>query len=199
MQAIPLRFAFYGRVSTKDKQQPHLSFPSQRRECEHRIKDLGSIVADFQDNDSGMKEALPGITELLEEAARPDRRFDAVVTYDITRLSRSTLLSMTYEKALKDLGIFIYASTESGNPADLSSLTVRRVLQLKGDLDILETTSRTIRGLKENMRQGYHNGGPAPYGYRINEVSHPDAAVAARGEKKHILERARLLRSFFAG
>lgn len=44
------RFAWYGRLSTKDKQDPTLSFPSQRRECEAKVAELGGrIVCDFTD------------------------------------------------------------------------------------------------------------------------------------------------------
>lgn len=38
------RFAWYGRLSTKDKQDPTLSFPSQRRECETKVAELGGRI-----------------------------------------------------------------------------------------------------------------------------------------------------------
>jgi hypothetical protein len=35
------RFAWYGRLSTKDKQDPTLSFPSQREACATEAAELG--------------------------------------------------------------------------------------------------------------------------------------------------------------
>lgn len=44
------RFAWYGRLSTKDKQDPTISFPSQRNECAEKAEELGGrIVCDFTD------------------------------------------------------------------------------------------------------------------------------------------------------
>jgi hypothetical protein len=35
-----MRFAWYGRLSTKDKQDPTISFPSQREACERKTSEL---------------------------------------------------------------------------------------------------------------------------------------------------------------
>jgi hypothetical protein len=43
-------FAWYGRLSTKDKQDPTLSFPSQRESCATKAAELGGrIVCEFTD------------------------------------------------------------------------------------------------------------------------------------------------------
>jgi hypothetical protein len=44
------RFAWYGRLSSKDKQDPTLSFPSQREACATKVAELGGeIICDFTD------------------------------------------------------------------------------------------------------------------------------------------------------
>jgi hypothetical protein len=35
-----VRFVFYGRLSTTDKQDPALSFPSQLKACERKVAEL---------------------------------------------------------------------------------------------------------------------------------------------------------------
>ncbi|HYV02761.1 MAG TPA: hypothetical protein VEM93_10600 [Actinomycetota bacterium] len=40
-----LRFAWYGRLSTDELQQPQLAFPSQRAACERRVRGIGRIVS----------------------------------------------------------------------------------------------------------------------------------------------------------
>jgi hypothetical protein len=46
------RFAWYGRLSTKDKQDPTLSFPSQREACAAKAEELGGeIVYEFTDQE----------------------------------------------------------------------------------------------------------------------------------------------------
>lgn len=47
------RFAWYGRLSTKDKQDPTLSFPSQREACATKATELGGeIVCEFTDQEA---------------------------------------------------------------------------------------------------------------------------------------------------
>lgn len=53
--------AFYGRLSTTDKQDPALSFPSQRKACERKATELGGeITCDFTDQESGAKQERAG-------------------------------------------------------------------------------------------------------------------------------------------
>src|SRR4051812_42588164 len=88
-----LRFAAYGRLSTTDKQDPSLSFPSQFKACEGKATELkGEVVCTFQDKESGAKQDRPGWGALTSEARAPaTRRFDAVVIYSTSRLARDRL------------------------------------------------------------------------------------------------------------
>ena len=183
-----IRFAFYGRVSDEELQNPHLSFPTQKRACEDRIKGIGEVVCEFYDSASGRSEDRPGMTELREESARPDRRFDAVIIYQSSRLARDTLLALQIERDLSEFGIPIYASDESGDPAQRSSRLLRHMKAVLDQDEVEQTIERAIAGMKENVRQGYHNGGRPPYGYRLVHLTHPDAARAAKGKKKVVLE-----------
>ncbi len=61
-----LRFAWYGRLSTDELQQPQLAFPSQRAACERRVE-VGRIVCEFTDVESGRSHERAGIEALLAE------------------------------------------------------------------------------------------------------------------------------------
>jgi len=82
-----MRFAFYGRVSTDDAQDPSLSIPRQLASCKGAIKPAGGdVVAHYWDVESGRKRladrgtpdgaglgvSVPregGLTDLLDAAA----------------------------------------------------------------------------------------------------------------------------------
>ena len=52
-----MKFAFYGRVSTEDAQDPSLSLPRQLAACERIVRQAGGeIVACYWDIESGRKE-----------------------------------------------------------------------------------------------------------------------------------------------
>jgi len=92
-----LRVAFVGRTSTDDLQDPTISIPRQLRASWAALPDNAAIVVFFYDIETGRADviargrsraheqfAIPvrrdgGIQDLLDEASRPDRRFDAVV------------------------------------------------------------------------------------------------------------------------
>jgi site-specific DNA recombinase len=184
----PLRFAWYGRLSTEELQQPQLAFPSQRAACEKRIESLGRIVCEFTDVESGRRDDRAGIEALLEEAGRSDRRFDGVVTYKAERFARRMALALAYEEELRRAAIPIYVSDEAGEPGRPTSVLTRRIKQAVGEWYILELLEESRRGMEENTRQGFNTGGIAPYGYRKRYLPHPSKTMTERGSRKVLLE-----------
>ena len=76
------RFAFYGRVSTEDWQDPVMSQARQREQAEALIRGHGQIVAEFFDVGLTRKLAWacrPQSAALVAQLADPDRGWDAVV------------------------------------------------------------------------------------------------------------------------
>ena len=181
---VPLVLAWYGRLSTDELQQPQLAFPSQKAACEKRIQGLGRIVSEFTDIQSGRSDDRAGIESLLDEASRPDRRFDAVVTYKVERFARRMVLALAYEEELRRAGVPIYVSDEAGEPGRPTSVLTRRIKQAVGEWYVLELVEESQRGMKENTRQGFNTGGAAPYGYRKRLLPNPSRTMAERADTK---------------
>jgi hypothetical protein len=83
-----LRFAFYGRVSTEDYQDPVTSRARQRDQAGALVAGHGRIVAEYFD--IGQSRTLswarrPQAAALLAAMADPDRRFDAIVIGEYER------------------------------------------------------------------------------------------------------------------
>jgi hypothetical protein len=77
-----LRFAFYGRVSTEDHQDPESSKAWQLQRARATIAGAGRIVGEFFD--IGYARVLPWqrrpeAARLIAALAGPDRGFDAIV------------------------------------------------------------------------------------------------------------------------
>jgi len=77
-----LRFAFYGRVSTEDRQDPVTSRARQRQQAMMLTAGRGVIVGEFFD--TGQSRALPWARRpqaaaLVGQLADPDREWDAIV------------------------------------------------------------------------------------------------------------------------
>jgi site-specific DNA recombinase len=197
-------FAFYGRVSSDDAQDPSLSIPRQLSACERAVAAVGGeIVCWYWDVESGRKAledrgqgssawrervAVPcagGLPELL--AAAYDRwSLNAVIVESIDRLSRMTADATRIERALEQRDIGLFAADEPMS-SDATSILTRRIKQGVAEWYVRDLIEKSRRGMEESVRQGWHTGGRAPYGYLLEEHQHPNPAKAREGKRKHRL------------
>ena len=197
-------FAFYGRVSSDDAQDPSLSIPRQLSACERAVAASGGeIVCCYWDIESGRKAledrgqgssswrervAVPcagGLPELLA-AAYHGEPFYAVIVESIDRLSRMTADATRIERELEQRDIGLFAADEPMS-TDATSMLTRRIKQGVAEWYVRDLIERSRRGMEESVRQGWHTGGRAPYGYLLEEHRHPNPAKAREGKRKHRL------------
>lgn len=198
-----MRYAYFGRTSDEDAQDPSLSIPRQLRSCKVIIEPLGDeIVAHYWDIESGRKYledrgngangsafnvSVPrdgGINDLIRDAA--SGRFDAVIVESIDRLSRMTADSTHVERELERVGVGLFAADEPMT-SDATSILTRRVKQGVAEWYVRDLIEKSRRGMEESVRQGWHTGGRAPYGYMLEEHQHPNPSKAREGKRKHRL------------
>jgi site-specific DNA recombinase len=197
------RWAWWGRTSTDDLQDPTLSLPRQLSNCHPALPPGGVIVAHFYDVESGRKDLdtrgrghaheqfdipIPrdgGIQDLLAEAARADRRFDGVICESIDRVARRTYYGTKIEHELERVGVLLVAADEpmhAGRKRATAILT-RRVKQGVAEWYALEALEKSWDGFKEHTVQGFNVGRP-PYGYQAQKIPHPVPARREQGKTK---------------
>ena len=203
-QAGPaVRFAFYGRVSTEDNQDPTLSIPRQLANCERAVKEVGGqIVAHYYDVESGaagyeargsgrglqgFEMPIPrdgGLPELLLNAPWGD--FDGVVCESINRLSRNPSVTFRAEDELRVAKVKLWPIDEPWEES-FGSIVLRHVNVglARGYLHELKVKSR--QGLETAARQGRHVGGAPLYGYQFQEIPHPNPHRAKQGRRMKLL------------
>ena len=196
-------WAFWGRTSTDDLQDPTLSLPRQLTNCYPALPAGGVIVAHFYDVESGRMDLedrgyghaheqfdipIPrdgGIQELLAEAARTGRRFDGVICESIDRISRRTYYGTKIEHELERAGVVLAAAdepTHNGGKRSTAILT-RRVKQGVAEWYALDALEKSWDGFKEHTTQGYNVGRP-PYGFLAEKIAHPVPARREQGKTK---------------
>jgi site-specific DNA recombinase len=185
MRAV-MRFAWYGRLSTKDKQDPTISFPSQREACERKAAELGGqIVCDFTDQETGRRDDREAWSELVREARDRDaRRFDGVVIYSTSRLARDLFHALAFERELARAGVQVYYAIAAGDQTSPEGRLMRHMFQALDQFEVEKLGREVRRGQTENTKQGYRNGGRAPYGYKLHREAHPDPRRARAGDQK---------------
>ncbi|MDQ1502192.1 MAG: site-specific recombinase [Actinomycetota bacterium] len=95
-----MNFAFYGRVSTEDQQDPESSKQWQLHRSRQLIDPSGGVVV-TEFFDVGMSRSLPWkrrpeAARLLDELARPDRGFGAVVIGEPARAFYGNQFGLTF-------------------------------------------------------------------------------------------------------
>jgi site-specific DNA recombinase len=163
----------------------------------------GEVVAHYWDIESGRKDlaqrgngadptgfGVPvprdgGLGELLRSAAN-GRPFEAVIVESIDRLSRMTADGTRIERDLELLDVSLFAADEPMT-ASATAILTRRVKQGVAEWYVRDLIEKSRRGMEESVRQGWHTGGPVPYGYMLEEHHHPNPQKAREGKKKHRL------------
>ena len=189
------RFAFNGRVSTEDNQDPEASYNWQKSRSRALIEPVGGIiVADYFD--VGQSRSLPWkrrprAAQLLADLADPGRGFDAVVIGEPQRAFYGNQYSLVMP-VFTHYGVELWVP-EVGGPVDPDSEAHDLIMSVFGGLSKGERNRIKLRVRAAMSAQaaleGRFLGGRPPYGYRIADAGpHPNPAKAADGKRLHKLE-----------
>ncbi|HEX5116645.1 MAG TPA: recombinase family protein [Pseudonocardiaceae bacterium] len=202
-----IRVAFLGRTSTEDQQDPRQSLLRQLGGTKTALPESWVIVAHFYDVESGRLELdargrgtgyqrfdIPiardgGITDLLDEAAQPDRRFDVVICESVSRVARRAFEGLSIERALERADVALFAANEpiTATGSRAQRILQRRINQSIAEYEVLNTLEQSWGGLCTHVREGWNLGKP-PYGYHGKTYRHPNPTKAEKGIIKTRLE-----------
>jgi DNA invertase Pin-like site-specific DNA recombinase len=155
------RFAFYGRLSTDDRQDVTLARPSQLEACVRKVTELGGeVTAEFFDQASGARDDRLSWTALTIEARdRATRRFDGVVIYQTSRLSRDRVSAGLFERELRKVGVSVVYALGAGDPDTAEGKLLIALQQGFDEYERSKIKRETRHGMKQNTLNGYRNGG----------------------------------------
>src|ERR1039457_7025005 len=167
-----LRFAFYGRVSTEDWQDPVTSRARQLQQAVMLVAGHGVIVAEFFD--IGESRTLPWARRpqaaaLVAQLADPDRGWDAIVIGEYERaFYASQYASMA--PLFEHYGVGLWMP-EVGGRVDWHAEDHEQTmlaLGLSSKREITRTRIRVRTAMAAQTREeGRYLGGRPPYGYRL--------------------------------
>lgn len=188
-------FAFYGRVSTEDQQDPASSRGWQLARAQSLIEPHdGLVVAEFFD--IGQSRSLPWKRRpqaalLLDTLRRPGRGFGAVVIGEPARAFYGNQFGLTFPVFAHD-GVELWVP-EVGGRVDPGSDAHDLVMSLYGGMSKGERNRIKVRVRSAMAAQaateGRFLGGRPPYGFQLADAGpHPNPGKAAMGARLHQLE-----------
>jgi site-specific DNA recombinase len=190
-----LRFALYGRVSTREFQDRASSLGWQREFAGEIIAGHGTITAEYFDVGCSRRRAWsrrPQAAALLKRVAQPKRTrtIDAIVVGEYERAFYADQL-LSLAPLLRQHGVQIWLP-EADGPVDLADPEHRALVTLLGGQsrrEVARARFRVTAAMQAQARdQGRYLGGRPPYGYRLVDAGpHPNAAHARWGRRLHQL------------
>jgi site-specific DNA recombinase len=184
------RFAFCGRVSTEDNQDPEASRAWQLSRARALIAPRGGeIVVEFFDVDKSRSipwSRRPHATALLAELKNPGRGFDAVVIGEPHRAFYGNQYGLTFP-VFEHFQVAMWVP-EVGGPIDPANEAHDMIMGVFGDLSKGERNRVKVRVHAAmaaiTATEGRFLGGRPPHGYVLVDAGpHPNPSKAADGRR----------------
>ena len=202
-----IKFAFYGRVSTEDQQDPESSKNWQLVRSRALIESRGGVIVseffDVNESRSIPWQRRPAAAALLAELGSPGRGFSAVVVGEPHRAFYGNQYGLTIP-LFHHYGVPLWVP-EVGGPIDPVNEAHDLVMSVFGGMSKGERNRVRVRAAMAAQAQveGRFLGGRPPFGYLLADAGpHPSLAKAADGKRLHKLvpdpETAWVVRRIFA-
>lgn len=166
-----MRVVLYARVSTQEQAEQDLSIPDQFRQLEeYCVRNRHEIVARFHDpGASATDDNRPGFQAMVKHVLDRDNHVERVLVLTTSRFFRDIVGARMYKDLLRRDGIQVVAITQEvseGPGGELVEMIFEAIDQYESRINAFHT----LRGMKENARQGNFNGSHAPFGYRVETL-----------------------------
>ncbi len=186
--------------SSKDRHD--VSVESQQRELEKFVEERGDItVATFIDKvESAKSDDRPGFQAMIAEAKSTGCRFKILYCFDTSRFSRRQYHAQVYKHLLKKSGIEIVFLRLPKTNTILDPI-IESLMEAFDQFHSEKSKADGLRGMRENIKQGWRAGGRALLGYQLekHEVGVRDGVPITKSKLKPDPVKFHLVQSYLKG
>jgi len=155
----------YTRVSSKEQAENNTSLESQKRYCkEFAIRKKLMIAEYFGGTFESAKQDERKEFKKMIEFVRKNDNIDTILVYSYDRFSRSGANAAFLSQELQKIGIKVIAVSQEIDTTNPSGRLHRDMLYLFSQFDNELRKDKVVKGMIENLRQGYWVGS-LPFGY----------------------------------
>lgn len=170
LSEIPLRVAYYARVSTEKDAQLH-SLSSQREYFENKIEKNPNWTLVSGYIDEGISATTvrnrENFLEMIKDAKM--HKFDLILTKEITRFARNTIDSLSYTQQLLRYGVGVCFENDNINTLEPDSELRLTIMSGIAQDESRKISERVSFGFKRSVERGVVLGNDAIWGYRKNK------------------------------
>ena len=166
-----MRVVLYARVSTQRQAEQDLSIPDQFGQLrEYSQRNQHEIVREFSDHGaSATDDNRPAFQGMMSFVLDRSNEVEAILVLTTSRFFREAYGSQVYKRRLKREGVRVVSITQEVSD-DPNGNLIEGIFELIDQHESEINGFHTLRGMKENARQGWFNGSAPPFGYRVESV-----------------------------
>lgn len=167
-----MRVALYARFSS-EKQDSELSIGAQLKALREYAERQGYQVQEehiyVDEAKSAYSDHRPAFKRMISNAKKKPKPFDAILVWKLSRFARNRKDSIIYKSLLRSLGIEVISINEPIDDSPAGHL-LEGIIEVIDEFYSINLSQDTLRGMSENARRGFFNGGNVPTGYRRFKV-----------------------------
>lgn len=171
---IEILCAIYCRFSSR-QQEGGYSIEAQKSAClEYAQRQNWKVHRIYEDKAlSGTSDERDSFQEMISAAGGSPPPFTVIMVHKLDRFARNRYDSIKYKYLLRKNGVRVVSATQpivgSNDPTEV---LVESLLEGIDEFYSLNLARESIKGMVENVKAGFWNGGFAPYGFRLVKVNH---------------------------
>ena len=164
---LPLRVAYYARVSTEKEEQLH-SLDNQVTYFKEYIKSNKN----WEFINGYIDEGITGTSSKKREnfmqmiADGKDKKFDLIVTKEVSRFSRDTIDSLLYTRKLLEYDVCVYFTSDNIITASNDGELRLTIMSSMAQDEVRKLSERTKFGFKRSLEKGRVLGNDNIWGYK---------------------------------
>ncbi len=188
-----MKVALYARVSSDQQAEKNNSIPSQIRLLhEYALKYNMEVVKEYVDEgESALSINRPAFLEMIAETKKKFPPFQGILVWKLSRFARNRQDSITYKSMLKKRDIEIISISEPIDDTPQGQL-MEGMIEVIDEFYSAVLAQETLRGMAENARKGYRNGGFPIYGYKnvriFDEKRNPKTKYEVNGAEAKVVK-----------
>lgn len=163
----PIRAAIYARCSSLKQAEKDLSIPAQLDHARAHAAKMGWIVtAEYVEQGSATSDERKEFQRMVEAARRPDRAFDVIIVWKLSRFARNREDSVVHKNRLQRHGVRVVSINEQLDDS-ASGKMMEAIIEAMDECFSRNLAQDTQRGMRQNAARGQFNGGTPPIGFLV--------------------------------
>lgn len=176
------RCAIYARVSKESSADKNISIPSQIKKAKEYARNFNALIDEryiyIDEGKSAKSDNRPKFLEMITACKSKNPPFNKIICLNTSRFARNREDAIIYKGLLKKQGIDLVFIELPNSHSPIDKI-IEGMLEVFDEFHSITSKISGLRGMRENVEQGFRSGGRAPFGYDLQKIA---VGINSQGE-----------------